>query len=35
VKLCLLRSIDLEVPKALAPLPILFGASLGSCSPAF
>jgi len=31
VKLCLLRSIDLQVPKAAAPVLILLGAHLGSC----
>jgi hypothetical protein len=32
VKLCLLRSIDLEVPKAAAPVLILLGGTIGSCS---
>jgi len=31
VKLCLLRSIDLQLPKAAAPVLILLGARLGSC----
>jgi hypothetical protein len=35
VRLCLLRSVELEVPKGAAPVLILLGASLGSCSPAF
>jgi len=35
VKLCLLRSVDLQVPKAAAPVLILLGASLGSCNQAF
>jgi hypothetical protein len=35
VTLCLLRSVDLEVPKVAAPVLILVGASLGSCSPGF
>jgi hypothetical protein len=35
VKLCRLRSIDLEVPKGAAPVLIPFGANLGSCRPAF
>jgi hypothetical protein len=31
VKVCLLRSINLEVPKAAAPLAILLGGTIGSC----
>jgi len=32
VKLCLLRSINLEVPKVAAPVLILLGGTIGSCS---